>query len=322
MRTCEEYEALISAFIDGALEDGDREELMAHMAECPDCQAYFDDQIAIHDVLQGMEAQAPADFTAKVMEQVRQEPRQVPVPEQPEKKVVAFPYWRRFAAMAACCAVVVFAGFWAFGGQPDTGNVAADVATADVRGLPDEDTAADTPEDMPAVNGEVSGDTVPDTGSDATDTTDTALNSDSQGESNDAPLESEQQIAPPADDMPRSDDTPSVGQAVEPPADNGDAGGKIFPSMYSTPQTVMLTTDSQVAVTWVEETLGQSWQSGASYTLTEEQFAQVKALLEENGESFTEELPSKETTAGTVAGDSNTAVNDQGAVTYVLQAAP
>ena len=30
MRTCEEYEALISAFIDGALEDGDREELMAH----------------------------------------------------------------------------------------------------------------------------------------------------------------------------------------------------------------------------------------------------------------------------------------------------
>ena len=65
-----------SAFIDGALEDGDREELMAHMAECPDCQAYFDDQIAIHDVLQGMEAQAPADFTAKVMEQVRQEPRQ------------------------------------------------------------------------------------------------------------------------------------------------------------------------------------------------------------------------------------------------------
>ena len=32
MRTCEEYEALISAFIDGALEDGDREELMAHMA--------------------------------------------------------------------------------------------------------------------------------------------------------------------------------------------------------------------------------------------------------------------------------------------------
>ena len=28
MRTCEEYEALISAFIDGALEDGDRKELM------------------------------------------------------------------------------------------------------------------------------------------------------------------------------------------------------------------------------------------------------------------------------------------------------
>ena len=55
MRTCEEYEALISAFIDGALADEDRAELMAHMAECPACQAYFDDQIAIHDALADME---------------------------------------------------------------------------------------------------------------------------------------------------------------------------------------------------------------------------------------------------------------------------
>ena len=57
MRTCEEYEALISAFIDGALDDDSRGELMVHMAQCPACQAYFDDQIAIHDALEGMEAQ-------------------------------------------------------------------------------------------------------------------------------------------------------------------------------------------------------------------------------------------------------------------------
>ena len=35
MRTCEEYEALISAFIDGALEDGDRE-LNVRFVKMPD----------------------------------------------------------------------------------------------------------------------------------------------------------------------------------------------------------------------------------------------------------------------------------------------
>ena len=131
MRTCEEYEALISAFIDGALDEESRAELMEHMAGCPACQAYFDDQIAIHDALEGLEAQAPAGFTARVMDQVRREPQQMAAPEAAEKKAVAFPYWRRFAAMAACCAVVALAGFWAFGGQPNAGNVAADVAAAD-----------------------------------------------------------------------------------------------------------------------------------------------------------------------------------------------
>ena len=35
MRTCEEYEVLISAFIDGALEDGDREELIDEIYQTP-----------------------------------------------------------------------------------------------------------------------------------------------------------------------------------------------------------------------------------------------------------------------------------------------
>ena len=70
MDACREYEGLISAFIDGALEDGDRAELMAHMAQCPDCQAYFDDQIAIHDVMAAMEARfrVPSGFTATLPE--------------------------------------------------------------------------------------------------------------------------------------------------------------------------------------------------------------------------------------------------------------
>ena len=127
MRTCEEYEALISALIDGALSEEDRAELVAHMAECPACQAYFNDQLVIHDALSGLEDQAPAGFTARVMDQVRRES----APERkPEKKVVAFPLWRRYAAMAACCAVVAAAGFWAFHGRMPSANSGVPAGTA------------------------------------------------------------------------------------------------------------------------------------------------------------------------------------------------
>ena len=142
MRTCEEYEALISALIDGALSEEDRAELVAHMAECPACQAYFNDQLVIHDALSGLEDQAPAGFTARVMDQVRRES----APERkPEKKVVAFPLWRRYAAMAACCAVVAAAGFWAFHGRMPSANsgVPAEAAlTRDSAGAVEEQATA------------------------------------------------------------------------------------------------------------------------------------------------------------------------------------
>lgn len=319
MRTCEEYEALISAFIDGALDEEKRAELMAHMAQCPACQAYFDDQIAIHDALEGMEAQAPADFTARVMEQVRREARQPAAPEKAEKKTVAFPYWRRFAAMAACCAVVALAGFWAFGGQPDTGNVAADTAVMDTgRSL---------------------------TGSEETDVPPAENNADASGVADDVqadalPEESGDTIAPASDEGSEAaggentlppvisnsngilQQDPAVGQGA---AVEGEEGNS--PAMYTAKQNVpvVLTTGSQVAADWVTEILGQTWEAGASYTLTEEQFAQVKALLAENGENFTELTPENGTGAqdSLSAGEENGGSSEeQAAVTYVLQAAP
>ena len=317
MRTCEEYEALISAFIDGALDEENRAELMAHMAQCPACQAYFDDQIAIHDALEGMEAQAPADFTARVMEQVRREARQPAAPEKAEKKTVTFPYWRRFAAMAACCAVVALAGFWAFGGQPDTGTVAADTGAMDTgRSFtgseetdvpPAENNADGAADDVQAdALPEGSGDTIPpasDEGSEAAGGEDTLppVISNSNG-------------------ILQQD--PAVGQSATVEGEEGKA-----PAMYTAKQNVpvVLTTDSQVAANWVTETLGQAWEAGASYALTEEQFAQVKALLAENGENFTELTPENGTGAqdSLPAGEENGGSSEeQAAVTYVLQAAP
>ena len=99
MRTCGEYEDMISAFIDGALAERDRAALMEHMAACPACQGYFDQQIALHDALLA-DAEAicpPEDFAADVMARVRFTPQ--------EKRKQTAVRWQRWAALAACCAL-------------------------------------------------------------------------------------------------------------------------------------------------------------------------------------------------------------------------
>lgn len=301
MRTCEEYEALISAFIDGALDEESRAELMEHMAGCPACQAYFDDQIAIHDALEGMEAQAPAGLTARVMEQVGREPRQAAAPEQAEKKTVAFPYWRRFAAMAACCALVALAGFWAFGGQPDTGNVAADVAAGDAsRGLAGGGASDAAAEDDSAVGAM----DAPDAG----DTADTAVirsdgAAEEAGEQDPAALpadsaanaaDGEKAVLPPETFQDNSAAAPETDLVPGQNALTTEGGGT--PALYTAGQSAQatLTTGSQVAADWVAETLGRDWQAGESYALTREQYGELLALLEESGESYTATDPVQE----------------------------
>ena len=99
MKLCELYEDMISAFIDGALEEKE------HMAVCPDCQTYFNEQIALHDALMGdaAEIQPPENFTADVMAHVRFSPQ-----EKRRKPAVRWPQW---AALAACCAIAAV-GLW------------------------------------------------------------------------------------------------------------------------------------------------------------------------------------------------------------------
>ena len=106
MRPCEEYEDLISAFIDGALPEADRGRLMAHMASCPACQAYFDDQVAIHDAFVRGEAPAPERLASAVMAQV------CSTPQRAKRKPILL-RWQSYAALAACCALVVL-GLWRF----------------------------------------------------------------------------------------------------------------------------------------------------------------------------------------------------------------
>lgn len=107
MRSCEEYEELISEFLDGELSKDDQAELMKHMAACRVCQQYFNDLVAVHEAMEETaEVPVPEGLADQIMAKVRETKQETPA------KVVKFPYWKRWAALAACCAVAV--GLWAF----------------------------------------------------------------------------------------------------------------------------------------------------------------------------------------------------------------
>lgn len=112
MRNCEAYEAWISAFLDGELSGTEQAELREHMAGCRRCQQYFDDLVAIHEALdQEEEGPVPEGFGDRVMARVRETAQ-----EEKSAKVIRFPQWRRWAALAACCAVAAI-GLWSFQGR-------------------------------------------------------------------------------------------------------------------------------------------------------------------------------------------------------------
>ena len=107
MKACKEYEARISALIDDELSPEERLAVMEHLAGCPGCKAYWEDLLAMGDLLRAEDTHAPEGFAESVMARVKETAQ--------ERKVVTFPLWKRLAAIAACCAIVVL-GVWMMGG--------------------------------------------------------------------------------------------------------------------------------------------------------------------------------------------------------------
>ena len=259
MRTCQDYEMLISAWIDGCLPEAERTELMGNMAVCPVCQRYFDDQIAIHEAMMALEElPAPADLSGRIMAQVRETAQETPV--RTGKRTVRFPSWRRWAALAACCAVAA-AGLWGLRPESAAGNQAVPQM------------AAYSDAAVPAAeNGEIS--------------------PQSKLRSGDAPLQEEasaaaqvqKDAAVASSDLKEDrapEEAPAPALASPNPADAavgiaGDAG----------PWAGKLTTASPVAGAWVEEQLALAWTAGGVYELTAEEYQTLRAALEEAGEAF------------------------------------
>ena len=237
MHTCEEYKALVSALIDDEISDTDRVSLMAHLVECEDCRLYWEDQIAIHEAMADMSAMAPVGLADGVMARVRETKQ-----EQPKKKVISFP--KRFAGLAACCAVVFL------------GILAANSGILTMEDAATSNSAA--PEAAYSLMSEAQ-------------TADVTTEGDT---------ECEEAPAPP---------TAAGGEVrAQGEADNGACAADSSAVPYSTAMayTARITTGSEVAAHWVEDTLGQEWQSDTLYLLTAEEYAELLSLLENSGADF------------------------------------
>lgn len=256
MKTCEEYEALISAFLDGELSGEERAETAAHLAACPVCQQYFDDLVAIHDALDREEAPLPEGFAGTVMARVRETPQ-----EKPEKKVIAFPHWKRWAAMAACCAFAAL-GLWAFQARGGDARESGQVMLA--RSAPSPEQYADAPACAEA-----------DEGMEAE-----ALMMDDAEEG--AP---NQKQASPTGNPPKAEDgaAPAAEYCMEDAVDSH----AVAPAMSADQAlTGTMTAGGETARAWVERELGLPWEAGRQYPLTAEQFSALLDELNLAGEDF------------------------------------
>ena len=111
-----ENAALLDAFVDGELTAAEMAEVQAHLAECPGCQAYVDDALAIRaDFPPADSTELPADFTDHIMQAVAKTPQ-----SRPKKQP-----WGKLAAAAACLAVIVLVQYGAGLSSRNTSNEAA-----------------------------------------------------------------------------------------------------------------------------------------------------------------------------------------------------
>ena len=111
-----ENTALLDAFVDGELTSEEMIQVQAHLDECPACQAYVDDALAIRAAFPTEDdIPLPADFSENVMRSVAKVPQ-----SRPKKQP-----WGKLAAAAACLAVIVLVQHGALGSTGSTDSSAA-----------------------------------------------------------------------------------------------------------------------------------------------------------------------------------------------------
>jgi len=104
MNECGKFEDLISAYIDGEVTSEERAELMAHVENCPHCA----ELLAIYtdiSLIASEDVEPPEELLAGVMAEVHKINAKKAAPAKKAKVI-----YLRWAAIAACAALVIFAG--------------------------------------------------------------------------------------------------------------------------------------------------------------------------------------------------------------------
>lgn len=287
MKTCEEYEALISDFLDGELSAEDRAEVAEHLASCPACQQYFDDLVAMHDAFDQIgDVPVPEGFTEQLMARVHE------TPQSEEKKIIFLPHWKRWAALAACCAIAAL-GLWSaqrWAALPRAANqtVMAESAPSMARDAapPSSEEAAAASDALTALMMDADGEDggvypqeapEPSPGKEAAEAQ--KQYRDASGSSSDNLPEIEEDITAEEADagyVRSSAYTPEP--AMPAPASTGDDQGD--------PRSGIITASGETARTWVENELGLEWEPGRTYLLTEEEYAGLLSALTAADEDF------------------------------------
>lgn len=129
MKNCKAYEALLDAFAEGDLFTEDMLQVQQHLNECPHCQAYVDDLLAIRAAFPSLEdEEVPEGFADSVMAAVAAHPQAAAAPAAAPKKQPT--RWLRIAApLAACCAIVILLQNGPFGDRNTVKQKAASEST-------------------------------------------------------------------------------------------------------------------------------------------------------------------------------------------------
>ena len=116
MKECEKYAALLDAFSEGDLFMEDMVQVQNHLMNCPHCQAYLEDLMAMRAAFPTVEeTEVPEGFADRVMAAVAEHPRAA-APVTPAPKAKKTPWRKALLPIAACCAIVILLGRTAISG--------------------------------------------------------------------------------------------------------------------------------------------------------------------------------------------------------------
>lgn len=106
MSCCDKYDELISLAIDGELDEAAMSEIKAHLDDCPDCRREYLCLSLVSQTLSGHRVNPPQQLSRDVMSRI--ESLKNPEIKTPRKKPRRFVL--RYAALAACFALIIYAG--------------------------------------------------------------------------------------------------------------------------------------------------------------------------------------------------------------------